>query len=130
MHDSPGPLVVIVSLPAGPQVREACLGVEELLVAGGGRLLVDMSTCAPGDAQARTANLRARGAGSVDAPVSGGPTAARAGTLSVMAGGEPEDIDDATEVLKALTGRLVVCGGPGSGQVAKACNQITLPPAG
>jgi len=75
---------------------------------------------------------RARGAQSVlaqravDAPVSGGPTAARSGTLSVMAGGEPEDIADAAVVLEALAGRLVVCGGPGTGQVAKACNQLVV----
>jgi 3-hydroxyisobutyrate dehydrogenase-like beta-hydroxyacid dehydrogenase len=83
--------VVFTSLPAGPQVREACrrargpLGGDE----GGRAVLVDTSTCAPRDAQALAVDLRARGWGSVDAPVSGGPTAARTGTLSVMAGGEP-----------------------------------------
>jgi 2-hydroxy-3-oxopropionate reductase len=122
------PGIVITSLPAGPQVREACLGPGGLLAArGDGRVvLVDTSTCAPRDAQALTVDLRARGWGSVDAPVSGGPTAARAGTLSVMAGGEPEDIAHARRVLDSLAGRLVVCGGPGAGQVAKACNQLIV----
>ena len=122
------PPIVITSLPAGRQVRDACLGERGLLDGepDARAVLVDTSTCAPRDAQALTADLRARGWGSVDAPVSGGPTAARAGTLSVMAGGEPEDIADATEVLEALAGRLVVCGGPGTGQVAKACNQLVV----
>src|SRR4051812_920422 len=120
--------VLITSLPAGPQVREACFGTRGLLNGqpAGRAVLVDTSTCAPRDAQELTADLRARGWGSVDAPVSGGPTAARAGTLSVMAGGDPEDIADATEILEALAGRLVVCGGPGTGQVAKACNQLVV----
>jgi 2-hydroxy-3-oxopropionate reductase len=120
--------VVITSLPAGPQVRDACLGALGLVdrAPTGRAVLIDTSTCAPRDAQALTADLRARGWGSVDAPVSGGPTAARAGTLSVMVGGEPEDIADATHVLEALAGRLVVCGGPGTGQIAKACNQLVV----
>jgi 2-hydroxy-3-oxopropionate reductase len=122
------PGIVITSLPAGPQVREACLGPGGLLAAQRQDrvILVDTSTCAPRDAQALTADLRSRGWGSVDAPVSGGPTAARAGSLSVMAGGEPEDIADARRVLESLAGRVVVCGGPGAGQVAKACNQLIV----
>jgi 2-hydroxy-3-oxopropionate reductase len=120
--------VVLTSLPGGPQVRDACFGARGLLGAqpDGRAILVDTSTCAPRDAKTLTADVRARGWGSVDAPVSGGPTAARAGTLSVMAGGEPADIADATEVLEALAGRLVICGGPGTGQVAKACNQLIV----
>jgi 2-hydroxy-3-oxopropionate reductase len=122
------PGIVITSLPAGPQVRETCLGTGGLLEARGERrlVLVDTSTCAPRDAQALTADLRARGWGSVDAPVSGGPTAARAAALSVMVGGRADDIADATYVLDRLAGRLVVCGGPGAGQVAKACNQLIV----
>jgi 2-hydroxy-3-oxopropionate reductase len=62
----------------------------------------------------------------VDAPVSGGPVAARSGSLSVMAGGVEADLAEADEVLRAFAGRLVVCGGPGAGQVAKACNQLVV----
>ncbi|GAA2774623.1 NAD(P)-dependent oxidoreductase [Saccharopolyspora taberi] len=115
--------VVVVSLPAGPQVRAAA---EELLGAGGRFVVIDTSTCAPADARALAEDLHARGCAVVDAPVSGGPTAARAGSLSVMVGGTEDDITAADEVIRAFAGRVVVCGGPGAGQIAKACNQLVV----
>ena len=118
--------VLVVSLPAGPEVREALLG-EHGAVAGGDEFAVlDTSTCAPGDSRALAEELRERGLPAVDAPVSGGPTAARSGSLSVMAGGSEQDLAVVDDVLRALAGKLVVCGGPGAGQVAKACNQLVV----
>ena len=120
--------VVITSLPAGPEVRAICLGDDGLLASTGPARLVllDTSTCAPADSRALAAELAGRGAGAVDAPVSGGPTAARAGSLSVMVGGSDEDVAAARPVLEAVAGRLTVCGPAGSGQVAKACNQLLV----
>ncbi|MQA10552.1 MAG: NAD-binding protein [Pseudonocardiaceae bacterium] len=115
------PPVVVTSLPAGPQVRDAVLdGMPP------GTVVVDTSTCAPSDSRALAAELAERGRGLVDAPVSGGPTAARSGTLAVMAGGSAEHLDAVDPVLRALAGRLVVCGESGAGQIAKACNQLVV----
>ena len=61
----------------------------------------------------------------VDAPVSGGVDGAEAGTLSIMVGGEERDVADAWAVLSAC-GNPVHLGPLGSGQVAKACNQMIV----
>ena len=61
----------------------------------------------------------------VDAPVSGGVEGAEAGTLSIMVGGEERDVADAWAVLSAC-GNPVHLGPLGSGQVAKACNQMIV----
>jgi 2-hydroxy-3-oxopropionate reductase len=61
----------------------------------------------------------------VDAPVSGGTDGARAGTLSVMVGGDEADVQMASPVLQVL-GTPRHLGALGSGQVAKACNQMVV----
>ena len=61
----------------------------------------------------------------VDAPVSGGVEGAEAGTLSITFGGEERDVADAWAVLSAY-GNPVHLGPLGSGQVAKACNQMSV----
>lgn len=116
---------LVLSLPAGPEVREALLGDGGVLGVGE-FAVIDTSTCAPHDSRALAEELHGRGLPVVDAPVSGGPTAARAGTLSVMAGGTETDLAAVDDILRAFAGQLVVCGGPGSGQVAKACNQLVV----
>lgn len=120
--------VIVLSLPSGPQVREACFGDNGLLPVDQHveYVVIDTSTCAPADSRDLADDLHARGCAVVDAPVSGGPTAAREGTLSVMVGGDEPDLAAAEEVLRAFAGKLVLCGGPGAGQVAKACNQLVV----
>ena len=61
----------------------------------------------------------------IDAPVSGGSEGAQAGTLSIMVGGDERDVNDAWPVLAAC-GNPVHLGPLGSGQVAKACNQMIV----
>ena len=62
----------------------------------------------------------------LDAPVSGGSEGAVAGTLTIMVGGEPGEVARAHDVLAAM-GRTITHLGPiGSGQVAKAVNQVIL----
>jgi 2-hydroxy-3-oxopropionate reductase len=62
----------------------------------------------------------------LDAPVSGGDAGARAGTLSIMVGGDAADLDRARPVLDVLGGSIVHCGPAGAGQVVKACNQVLV----
>jgi 2-hydroxy-3-oxopropionate reductase len=118
--------VVLTSLPAGPQVRAEILDNAMAEIEGTQAVFVDTSTTAPADARELARELADRGCGLVDAPVSGGPTGARAGSLSVMVGGNADDIEVAEPVLNALAGRLVRCGESGAGQVAKACNQLVV----
>lgn len=88
-------------------------------------LFVDVSTIHPVAAREMAARLRRdHGIGWVDAPVSGGPAGARAGTLAVFAGGEPQDVERARPVLMSFAGRVTHMGAPGSGMAGKACNQM------
>lgn len=92
-----------------------------------GQLLIDFSSIAPD----RTAQMAARlhetaGADWIDAPVSGGLPAARAGRLIVFAGGDAKAIVRGAPVFDALSQRVTHMGGHGSGQLAKSCNQMIV----
>lgn len=87
-------------------------------------LIVDCSTVSADTARSATHRLRERGADFLDAPVSGGVEGARDGTLAIMVGGDAESFERARPVLETL-GRTITHFGPsGSGQAAKATNQI------
>lgn len=90
-----------------------------------GQLVVDMGSSDPARSRPLAAGLAARGVGWVDAPVSGGPEGAAAGTLAIMAGGVLADIDLARPALAAL-GRVTHVGGPGAGHTAKVINQLIV----
>lgn len=91
-----------------------------------GRLVLDMGSSDPARSRAHAARLAAGGIGWVDAPVSGGPEGAAAGTLAIMAGGEEADVARVRPVLEALGGNVVHVGGPGAGHTAKAINQLIV----
>ncbi|WP_106402645.1 NAD(P)-dependent oxidoreductase [Actinocorallia populi] len=109
-------------------------GVEEV-VSGPNGLLEGMrlgsviavhSTVHP-DTCARLAERAAeRGVGLVDAPVSGGGPAAEAGTLLVMAGGSPEDVERCAPVFRTYGDPVVHLGPLGAGQRAKLINNLLL----
>ncbi|HEY8539377.1 MAG TPA: NAD(P)-dependent oxidoreductase [Steroidobacteraceae bacterium] len=87
-------------------------------------LVIDCSTVSADTARTAAHRLRERGADFLDAPVSGGVEGARDGTLAIMVGGDERAFERARPVLEAL-GRTIAHFGPtGSGQAAKATNQI------
>ena len=85
-----------------------------------------MTTTEPSLAIEIAAAARARGASAVDAPVSGGDVGARNAALSIMIGGEPDDVARARPLFELLGKNIVHQGGPGAGQHAKMCNQIVI----
>jgi 2-hydroxy-3-oxopropionate reductase len=119
--------VVITMLPDTPDVEEVALGPRGVLegIARGG-LYIDMSTVSPmlGEEIAREGT--ARGIGVLDAPVSGGQVGAEKATLSIMVGGTGAAFQQALPILQTLGKNIVHCGGPGAGQIVKACNQILV----
>ena len=118
---------VVSMLPDSPDVRDVVFGPNGLREAmGDGHLLIDMSTIAPATAIEVNAALAERGAGALDAPVSGGDKGAIAGTLSIMVGGAEGDFQRARPLFEAMGKTIVHVGGPGAGQVVKACNQIVV----
>ncbi|OUE09659.1 2-hydroxy-3-oxopropionate reductase [Clavibacter michiganensis] len=62
----------------------------------------------------------------LDAPLSGGTAGARDGTLSIMVGGDPDDMTAVLPVLRHLGGTIRHLGPSGSGALAKACNQVVV----
>ena len=106
--------VVISMLPDSPDVEGFALGdTGALALARPGSLYIDMSTVRPATAVALAAAGRARGIGVLDAPVSGGERGAIEGTLSIMVGGEPEDVAAARPVLEAMGSTIVHVAPPG-----------------
>jgi 3-hydroxyisobutyrate dehydrogenase len=99
-------------------------GVAAGLPSGG--LLVDCSTVSPSTTAALAAQLRQRGIGFVDAPVSGGSEGAEKGTLTIFCGGEEADVARARPLLDAFGSRITHLGPPGAGQLAKAVNQVMI----
>jgi len=91
-----------------------------------GQVVVDMSSSDPTHSTLHAQRLTARGIGWVDAPVSGGPEGAAAGTLAVMAGGAASDFESVGPVLNILGGNVVHVGGPGMGHVVKIINQVIV----
>ncbi|MCA4751956.1 3-hydroxyisobutyrate dehydrogenase [Mycolicibacterium fortuitum] len=119
-----GAEVVITSLPNGNIVK-ACYA-EVLPVAPKGTLFIDTSTISVDDAREIHAKAGERGLAQLDAPVSGGVKGATAGTLAFMVGGEDEAVERARPVLEPMAGKIIHCGGSGTGQAAKLCNNMVL----
>ena len=89
-------------------------------------LVIDHTTTTAAIARELAAHAARRGVAFVDAPMSGGAEGAAAGSLSIMAGGEPADLERARPVLEAYASSIVHVGAAGSGQVAKLANQIAI----
>jgi 3-hydroxyisobutyrate dehydrogenase-like beta-hydroxyacid dehydrogenase len=108
-------------------VEDAAIGPRGALAAGkvDGKVFVDHSTTEL-EATSRIANVLAtRGMTFVDAPVSGGPGAAAAGTLAIMAGGSDAAIAAIAEVMRGL-GNMTHMGTVGTGQATKLVNQTLV----
>jgi 3-hydroxyisobutyrate dehydrogenase len=118
-------LFTMVGFPS--DVHEVYFGGEGVLQAArSGHLFVDMTTTKPTLAVEIASAARAKGADAVDAPVSGGDSGARNGTLSIMAGGAADAMDRARPLLQVMGKTIVHQGGPGFGQHTKMCNQIVI----
>jgi 2-hydroxy-3-oxopropionate reductase len=118
---------IVTVLPDSPDVRNVVFGDNGLLPAiGPGHLLIDMSTIAPATSIEVYDALTERGARALDAPVSGGETGAINGTLSIMVGGETADFQRVMPLFEAMGKTIVHVGGPGAGQIVKACNQMVV----
>ena len=116
---------VISMLPDTPDVEAVVYGPDGLLSdAPSCRLIVDMSTIAPGAVRKISADLAAKGIAFLDAPVSGGPVGAESGTLTIMAGGEEAAFQQALPVLRAMGTTITHVGPSGAGQTLKLCNQL------
>ena len=119
--------IIVSMLPAGPHVRKAYTAPGGVLdAAAKGALLIDCSTIDVDSARAVAAAASERGFAMIDAPVSGGTGGAAAGTLTFMVGGADEAVEQARPYLEKMGKTIVHCGGAGTGQAAKICNNMIL----
>ena len=124
----PGADLVITNLPTPDAVEAAVFGANG--VAGAmtpPQMLIDFSTIKVEQGREFAARLEAQaGCPWVDAPVSGGPPAAGAGTLTVMAGGRAADIERIRPLMADVSARFTHMGAVGSGLAAKMLNQLIV----
>ena len=125
---------IITMLPSTSHVESTFMdpnGILPTAIAAGGdssRIFIDCSTIDP---VASKALHNATEAAStkfqmLDAPVSGGVGGAENGTLTFMVGGNATTVEEATPLLKDMGSNVVHCGGAGTGEVAKLCNNLSL----
>ena len=116
---------VVTMLPAGKHVAEV-YRTNVLLNAPKTAILIDCSTIDVATARAVEGEAQAAGFDMVDAPVSGGITAAEGGTLTFMVGGSADGFERARPFLEQMGKAVIHAGGAGAGQAAKICNNMLL----
>ena len=121
---APVVIVMVSDTPAVEQVIGSADGVASGIAPGG--LVIDMGTTAVGATREIAAMLENRGAQYVDAPVSGGEIGAKAGTLSIMAGGSEAAVARAMPCFQVMGASVTHVGDVGAGQIAKAANQVIV----
>ncbi|AJG22584.1 3-hydroxyisobutyrate dehydrogenase [Cupriavidus basilensis] len=119
--------LVITMLPAAAHVRQVYLGEDGVLAgARPGVPMVDCSTIDPATVRTVAEAAASQDSPFADAPVSGGTGGAQAGTLTFMVGADQPLFERIRPVLLAMGRNVVPCGAPGTGQVAKICNNLLL----
>ena len=119
--------VVVTIVSDTPDVEAVLFGPDGVAEgAQPGTVVIDMSTIAPSATRAFAARLAERGIAMLDAPVSGGSEGAKKGSLSIFVGGEAADLERVRPVLAAMGTTITHVGPIGSGQAAKAVNQVIL----
>lgn len=124
----PGADFVLLNLPTTDAVAEAVFGARGVASAlQSPQLLVDFSTVKVDKCRAFAASLREKtGCGWIDAPVSGGPPACAAGSLTVMAGGEVAEVDKVRPLMADIASQFTLMGPAGAGATAKMINQLIV----
>ena len=119
--------VVIVMVPDTPDVELVLFG--ENGVADGlsdGKIVVDMSSISPVETKEFAEKINALGCSYLDAPVSGGEVGAKAGTLTIMVGGDQAIFDKVKPLFELMGQNITLVGKNGDGQTCKVANQIIV----
>jgi 3-hydroxyisobutyrate dehydrogenase len=117
--------VILLSLPNASHVEAVIGGADGILAhARPGLLVIDTTTSDPETTRRLAARMAEAGMAMLDAPVSGGPRGALAGTMTMVIGGEAADLSRAMPVLEAISARRVHVGPVGAGHVTKLVNNL------
>jgi 3-hydroxyisobutyrate dehydrogenase-like beta-hydroxyacid dehydrogenase len=116
---------VVLCLPDTETVEKMLFGPEGIAGAmKAGQILVDCSTVHPLAARKTHQVLKERGIHFLDAPISGMEARAKAGTLTIMVGGEESAFQDVRPALEAMGNTILYLGKSGNGQIMKMVNNV------
>lgn len=122
-----GAEVVVTCLPSSVEVEAVLHGENGILDAlGRGSILLDCTSGDPPTSRSIAAELSVRGVSFIDAPVSGGTVAAKAGSLTIMWGGDESTFERVRPVVEAFGKKIVHAGPVGAGDALKAVNNALL----
>jgi len=119
--------VIIIMVPDTPDVEIVLFGengVAEGLSSD--KIVVDMSSISPVETKEFAEKINAMGCSYLDAPVSGGEVGAKAGTLTIMVGGDQTAFDKVKPLFELMGQNITLVGGNGAGQTCKVANQIIV----
>jgi 3-hydroxyisobutyrate dehydrogenase len=118
---------VIFCVGNDEHLREVTLGPEGAFTTlKSGAIAIDHTTASAKIARELYDAAKEKGAGFLDAPVSGGQSGAENGTLTIMAGGDQADFKRAEPLLRNYARVTTLIGPSGSGQLTKMVNQICI----
>ncbi|WP_260336498.1 MULTISPECIES: 2-hydroxy-3-oxopropionate reductase [unclassified Paraburkholderia] len=119
--------VIFIMVPDTPDVERVLFGENGLASAlRAGQTVVDMSSISPMATRDFAARVRESGADYLDAPVSGGEVGAKAGSLTIMVGGEQATFDSVKPLFDMMGKNVTLIGAVGAGQVCKVANQVIV----
>jgi 3-hydroxyisobutyrate dehydrogenase-like beta-hydroxyacid dehydrogenase len=116
---------IMFCLPDTKTVEEVLFGKEGMAeVLRPGQVIIDCGTIHPLATRKIAASLQGKGVHFLDAPISGMEARAKAGTLTIMAGGEESVFQQVGPALKAIGNTIIYVGASGNGQLMKLINQL------
>jgi 2-hydroxy-3-oxopropionate reductase len=127
--------IVFTMVPDTPDVEAVLFGANGIADGlkagavgknGARKVIVDMSSISPMATKAFAKRINALGADYIDAPVSGGEVGAKAGSLTIMCGGDPAVFERVRPLLEKMGKNITLVGGNGDGQTTKVANQIIV----
>ncbi len=123
--------IIFLMVPDTPDVEAVLFGDEGVAAGlksggGAGKIVVDMSSISPMATKTFAKRINALGAEYLDAPVSGGEVGAKAASLTIMCGGNPEVFEKVRPLFERMGKNITLVGGNGDGQTTKVANQIIV----
>lgn len=119
--------VVEMILPNASIVKNVIFGEGGLIeYMKAGQIVVDHSSVTANDSRECYDKLQEKGIGFLDAPVSGGESGAKAGTLAIMVGGDEKDFNTCAPIFDTYSSQATLIGDSGSGSICKLANQIIV----
>jgi len=119
--------VIIVMVPDTKDVEAVLFGKQGIAASiTEGKLVIDMSSISPIETRRFAQAIRRFGCEYLDAPVSGGEVGAKAGSLTIMVGGELAAFEWVKPLFDLMGGNVTLVGASGVGQICKAANQMIV----